>query len=73
MTPSISMNKTKWDLPMGFWILNPPEVSHNAPVSRFCPWASNLTDKSEISHGGSHVPSDFTDGNPAVSKLFHQV
>lgn len=37
-----------------------------------CPWVSHLTDKSEESHGDSHLPSDFTDGNPAVSKLFQQ-
>lgn len=58
---------------MGLWILNPPGVSQNAPVSWFCPWVSNLTDKSEESRGGSHLPSNFTDGNPAVSKLFQQV
>lgn len=40
------------------------------PVSWFCPWVSNLTDKSEESHGGSHLPQRaFTDGNPAVSVI----
>lgn len=67
------MNKTEWDPLRGLWILNPPGASHNAPVSWLCPWASNLTDKSEESHGGSHLPSDFTDGTPAVSELSQQI